>query len=201
MVFKSNYISKDAKIGLNVKFGNFVEVFENVEIQDGSYIGSYSSIGGPAEHIDQPVDGLGNKVLIGRSTIIREHVTINGGFTDQTKIGDNCYIMTKSHVGHDSLISNDVTISPLAVVGGHSIIMESCNLGIASVLHQYTKINRLVMLGANSFAKGELEEGLVYVGNPAVPIKINSIGINRSNLDNAASKELIKNLEKKYKFN
>tara|TARA_B100000427_G_scaffold329731_1_gene347353 strand:- start:4249 stop:4854 length:606 start_codon:yes stop_codon:yes gene_type:complete len=201
MVSKSNYISKDAKIGLNVQFGNFVEVFGNVEIQDGTYIGSYSSIGGPAEHMEQTVDGLGNKVLIGKSTIIREHVTINAGFTDETIIGDNCYLMTKSHVGHDSLIGNDVTISPLAVVGGHSIIMESCNLGIASVLHQYTKINKMVMLGANSFAKGELEEGLVYVGNPAAPIKINTVGINRSSLSSNAAKELINNLEKKYKFN
>jgi UDP-N-acetylglucosamine acyltransferase len=197
----SNFISKDAQIGQNVRFGNFVEIYDNVEIHDNCYIGSYSSIGGPAEHHNQAIDGDYKKVLIGESTIIREHVTINAGFTDETKVGRNCYIMAKSHIGHDSLIANDVTISPLAVVGGHSQIDSFCNLGMGSILHQFTKVNQIVMVGANSFAKGELEAGLIYVGSPAAPVKINAVGIKRSDLNKKNQQEMIENLEFKYQFN
>ena len=57
-------------------------------------------------------------------------------------------------------------------------------------IHQHSKIGKCCIIGAGSFFKGETPSGITWGGVPAKPIKVNDIGIERSDLSNI-EKELI----------
>jgi len=196
----NEYIDEQATLGLSISIGNFTEIVGKVTIQDNVNISSFVSIGRPPEHKEYDMDETLKSVVIKKNTIIREHVTINNGIEVDTQIGENCYIMNKSHIGHDAIIGNNVTISPSVNVGGHSTVSDYANLGMSSTLHQHCEVGLATMLGANAFAKGKLESGLIYVGIPAKPIGINYKGLKNSNISDDKIEELVKHYKGIYNF-
>ena len=73
---------------------------KNVTIEDDVYIGPYCVIGMPAEWKGREHEDKG--VLIKKGTRITGLVTIDSGVEKITTIGENCYLMKHSHVGHDA---------------------------------------------------------------------------------------------------
>jgi UDP-N-acetylglucosamine acyltransferase len=147
----------------------------NVIIEDDVYIGAYCVIGMPPEwkgkeHIDKGV-------LIGKGTRITGMVTIDSGAEHQTQIGENCYLMKHSHIGHDAILCNDVTLSCGAKIGGHTIIANKCNIGLNAVIHQKQIIAEGCMIGMGAVITKKLitTPYKKYVGNPAKCIGDNII--------------------------
>ena len=112
--------------------------------------------------------------------MIRDFISINVGTESKTTLGHDCYIMSFSYIAHDVEIENSVTVASHVSILGSAIIQDEVFLGASSVVHQGALLKTLCMLGANSFGKGVLEEGLIYTGSPAVILKINEIGLQRS---------------------
>jgi len=139
----------------------------NVIIEEDVFIGPYCVIGMPPEwkgkeHID-------HGVIIGKGTRITGMVTIDAGANNRTQIGENCYLMKHSHVGHDAILSNDVTLSCGAKIGGHTIIGTKCNIGLNAVIHQKQIIAEGCMIGMGAVITKKLitTPNMKYVGNPA----------------------------------
>jgi UDP-N-acetylglucosamine acyltransferase len=81
----------------------------NVIIEDDVYIGPYCIIGFPPEWKGKEDQDFG--VLIKKGTRITGMVTVDSGAEKQTVIGENCYLMKHSHVGHDAQLRDNVTLS------------------------------------------------------------------------------------------
>ena len=108
-----------AKIGNNVKIGNFSTIHDDVEIGDntvihsnvtifpGARIGSGVTIfpGAVVAAIPQDLKFRGEKTYayVGDGTTLRECTTVNRGTASkgETRIGENCLIMAYCHVAHD----------------------------------------------------------------------------------------------------
>lgn len=168
---------------------------------EGNYIGPYSVIEGPVvignnnrleafcsiglspEHKEY-VHGPYQSVRIGSDCIIREFVTINSGTTGDTFIGDHNWILRGAYIGHDAVIENHVTVSCNALIAGHVHVFEGANLGLNTVIHQYSRIGHYAMLGMSTVVtkKSLIEPFGTYVGNPARFLKKNEIGIKKSKL-------------------
>lgn len=147
---------------------------ENVEIGEGTYIGPFCIIGYPAEHKgywDKPV----GKVIIGKNCVITGHVTIDAGTEGITWIGDNCWLLKHSHVGHDAHILDDVTISCGAKIGGHATIGRGTNIGLNACIHQRLNVPYECMIGMNAAVtkKLEMKPQRKYAGVPAKDIGSN----------------------------
>jgi UDP-N-acetylglucosamine acyltransferase len=147
---------------------------ENVILEEDVYIGPYCIIGYPAEWKGKEEENAG--VIIRKGTRITGHVTIDTGAITPTEIGENCYLMKHSHVGHDCKIGDNVTISCGAKIGGHTIIENRCNIGLNAVIHQKQKIAQGCMIGMGAVITKKLitEPFLKYAGNPAKEIGINN---------------------------
>lgn len=147
---------------------------ENVILEEDVYIGPYCIIGYPAEWKGKEEENAG--VIIRKGTRITGHVTIDAGAVTPTEIGENCYLMKHSHVGHDAKIGNNVTISCGAKIGGHTIIQDRCNIGLNAVIHQKQNIAEGCMIGMGSVITKKLvtEPFLKYAGNPAKAIGLNT---------------------------
>src|SRR5262245_23830057 len=121
----------------------------NVEIGEGTYIGPFCIIGYPAEH-KAYWDGPVGKVIIGKNCVITGQVTIDAGTEGITRIQDNCWLLKHSHVGHDAILGNNVTISCGAKIGGHAIISQNCNIGLNATIHQWVQVPEGCMIGMNA---------------------------------------------------
>lgn len=141
---------------------------KNVTIEEDVYIGPYCVIGMPAEWKGK--EDIDQGVLIKKGTRITGLVTIDSGVERITTIGENCYLMKHSHVGHDAQLKDNVTLSCGAKIGGHSIIESNTNIGLNAVVHQKVTVPEGCMIGASGFVgkKSILKPFHKYAG---VPVK------------------------------
>ena len=177
---RDNHIHPTAIIGNNVRLGKGNKIGAYVVIQGKTWIGDnnvfepFCSIGNEPEHKD--FFGKKNKgTFIGNNNVFREYVTINAGCFVPTQLGDNIIMLRGSHVGHDSEINNDCTISCNVLIGGHSLLGIGVNMGLGSICHQYSKIGSYAMIGMGSIVTKKVNVQCfgTYVGNPAKYIKEN----------------------------
>lgn len=179
-----------------MKFIHPRAVVETDNIGNGTYIGPFTyigprviigenckiygaSIGLPGEHPNGAEDKAG-LIYIGDNCEIREFVTINTPlFTDRTRLDAGCYLMAKSHVGHDAHLKERVVLHTGAIIGGHSTIGRYCYMGLNCSTHPFAELGDYCIVGANGMYKGKSPAAIVWAGVPAKPLKANTIGLER----------------------
>lgn len=191
-------VSPNAKIGDNVYIGAYTIIGDDVEIGDGTYIGpscmiEYSRIGKENRIIGHVSIGLppqdykysGEKtyVEIGDRNIIREFVSIHRG-TPQgrgiTKVGSSCFLMANSHIGHDSIVGDNVIMVNSAAVAGHVEVEDNVILSGLCGVHQFTRIGRFAMLSGGAMVVQDIVPFVIAQGDRARPVGINIVGLKRA---------------------
>ena len=174
---KSNFIHPTAIISSGVEMGknNFIGanciIRGKTKIGDGNKFHSFCSVGSEPEH-KAHWDNTENKgTIIGNNCMFREFITINAGCENPTVIEDDVIMLRGSHIGHDSRIMRNATISCNVLIGGHSLVGIFANMGLGSVCHQFSRIPHYCMIGMNStitksFSK-QAEVFSIYIGTPA----------------------------------
>ena len=165
----------------NVFIGPYTVIYGPAEIADNVRIHGFVSIGDTPQHRTRP-KRCG--IEIGENTTIREFATIHAGTETKTKVGKNCYLMNYSHVSHDSVVEENVTLANSVQLGGHSYVMKSATIGLGATIHQYSLIGSYSMVGMNSVVgvKCRITPGKIFVGNPARSAGENVIGLTRNNV-------------------
>lgn len=175
-------VDKSVKLGKNNFIGAFVVITGDVEIGDNNRFESHISIGAKAQH------RLSDKsfgVKIGSNNVFREFVTVHSGIQNVTKIGNNCYFMNYSHIPHDAILGNDITVANSVQMGGHTIIDDYCNIGLNSTIHQFSHLGEGSMLGMGCVVTKNkaIEPYTIYVGNPCHKLKDNDYLIKKNNVE------------------
>ena len=169
---KGNYIHKTATI-------NWKEVI----IGKNNVIGPYCVIGSDAQHTRDISNG---KIYIGSNNIIREFTTIHlpTKLKKKTIIGNNCNLMTMSHIAHDCIIEDDVVFSNNVTLGGNTYVMKKSQLGFNTIIHQNQVIGSFAMIGMGTIVTRSIKilPGFVYFGNPAKKIKKNTVGFKKKGI-------------------
>lgn len=194
----SNYsVSPDARIGNNVKIGNYTNIYEGVEIGDnceihgnvniypGARIGSGVKIfpGAVVGAIPQDLKFRGEETLaiVGDGTTLRECVTVNRGTAakGKTEVGQNCLLMAYVHVAHDVKIGNGVIISNAVQLGGEVQIDDCAVLGGGSLIHQFCHLGRNIMLQGGALVNKDIPPFVKAAREPISYVGLNSIGLHR----------------------
>ena len=137
-VHPSAIVEDGAKLGAGVEIGPFCLVGRDTVLGEGVRLIAHATVIGKTTigarsviHPQAVIGGEGQirkndypdaRVVIGADCVLREGVTINGGSRNGggvTTVGNNCYLMTCSHVGHDSVVEDDCTFANSAVIAGH----------------------------------------------------------------------------------
>ena len=197
-IHKSAIVDTKAQIGKNVNIGPYSIIGPNVKIKNNVKIHSHVNIQGDTIINEKteifPFTSLGtipqdlkyqgekSKLIIGKSNIIREHVTINpgtkgGGLT--TKVGNNCLLMVGSHVAHDCNLGNNVIMANNATLAGHVKIDEFAIIGGLSAVHQFVRIGKHAMIGGMSGVENDVIPFGSVMGNRAYLSGLNIIGLKR----------------------
>jgi len=207
-------IDKGAVIAGNVEIGPFAVVENGVEIASGVKIGSHVSISSGTsigENVqihtgaclgDLPQDLGFDKnrktyTKIGRNTVIREHATIHRATVEgsATVVGDNCYLMAVSHVGHDCRVGNNVILANGALLAGHVGVEDYAFISGNVVVHQFCRIGSTAMIGGFTGINQDVPPYMLVRG-PSVVRGINLVGLRRLRF----SRELIGEIKEAYKL-
>jgi UDP-N-acetylglucosamine acyltransferase len=178
-------IGADVKLGQDNVIGPYTVISGPCRIGDGNWIGPHVSIGGPPEYLgaahpagwDGETGGAG--VVIGSRSRIREFVTINQGVHEATRLGDGCYLMGRSHLGHDTAVDDEVVIASAVQLAGHVRVGSWANIGIGTVVHQRTRIGPGAMVGMGSAVRKDVAPFTTTLGNPARTTGVNRVGLSR----------------------
>lgn len=101
---------------------------------------------------------------IGENSFVFEDNTIQY----HVKIGNNVVLWSGNHIGHRTVIEDDVWLTSHDVISGLCHIGSGCFIGVNAALGDHVSIAEDVVLGAGSTTTKDLpQKAGVYVGSPA----------------------------------
>ena len=170
-------VEEDVVIGAGCRLEPYVYVKrwttmgERNEISAGTVLGT--------DPLDKNFTGERSYLRIGNGNIIREHYTISRGTQPEsvTEIGDGNYIMTSGHIAHNWKIGNNCVIASCALVAGHVEVEDQAFISGGVVIHQYSKIGRLAMIGGNSRVNSDVPPLLSVFGFQCHGERVESGGV------------------------
>ncbi len=183
-------VDKSVTLGSNNYVGPYCYIRGNTIIGDNNRFEAFCSIGTPPQDRIANLNNVETSVIIGNSNIFREYTQVHNGTIHNTLVGNNCMFLVNTHISHDSIIEDSVTIGNNSVLGGHTHVMCGSNIGLSVIIHQYSIIGAYSMLGMSSVVTktSTIEPGNIYLGSPAKFLKLNKVGLERNNI---ATKELL----------
>jgi UDP-N-acetylglucosamine acyltransferase len=204
MIDPSARIEAGASIGRDVTIGPFCTVGPHVTIGDGcrliahvnltghtsigprTVIHPFASLGSPPQSFSYR--GGPTRLEVGAECDIRENVTMNiGTEADRgvTTVGDGCFFMVGSHVGHDCVVGNKVVFANNTVLGGHVSVGDNVVFGGGVAVRQFVRIGEGAMIVGLSGVRADVIPFGMAHGPLANLVGLNVIGMKRRGLSKA----------------
>jgi len=201
-IHQSSFLSKNVKLGQNIKIGPFcyldgeINIGDNTELKSHVVISGNVSIGNnnifyPFSNIgcepqDLKFNGEDSELIIGNNNIFRENTTISKGTRDggmKTVIENNNLFMTGVHIAHDCNIGNENIFVNQVTLAGHVNIMNNVVIGGLSAIIQFVTIGSYSMIGGMSGIDKNVLPFSLAIGNRAKLRGLNLVGIRRKGFD------------------
>jgi UDP-N-acetylglucosamine acyltransferase len=191
-------VERGAEIGKDVKIGPYCVIGPKVKIEDGcqlvahvhvtgrttigprTKVAPFASLGSPPQSVHYK--GEDTALVIGADCDIREHVTMNIATPEgrgATTVGDKCFFMVGSHVGHDCVVGENVTFANNATLGGFVEIGDFVFLGGLCAVHQFTRVGAHVMIGGVAGVSSDVIPYAVVIGHRGQLAGLNRVGLKR----------------------
>jgi UDP-N-acetylglucosamine acyltransferase len=191
-------VHADAVIGPGTRIGDFCVIESDVcvgrdcVLEPYVYVKRWTTLGERnaisagtvlgTDPLDKNFTGERSYLRIGNGNIIREHYTISRGTEPEsvTEIGDDNYIMTSGHIAHNCKIGNQTVICSCALVAGYVEVEDQAFISGGVVIHQFSKIGRLAMIGGNTRVNSDVPPFFLYSGFNVEPKAVNVVGLKRA---------------------
>lgn len=200
-IHSTSVVEPGAKLGVDVRVGPFCHVGPDVVLGDRVELVSHVSVAGattlgddckvhPQAVLGQPPQNKAHKggrtvLVVGRNCTIREGVTFHLGSDSnhgETRIGDNGNFLAFTHVAHDCIVGNNVTMANGAVLAGHCEIGDFVTIAGLSAVHQFTRIGHHAFIGGKTGIEGDVIPFGMVVGNRGRLRGLNIVGMKRSGM-------------------
>ncbi|HUI07805.1 MAG TPA: acyl-ACP--UDP-N-acetylglucosamine O-acyltransferase [Verrucomicrobiae bacterium] len=191
-------VGPNAIVEDHVKIGAGTRVWANAYITGHTEIGRDNEIHMGAVIGHEPQDlkfdrSCRSYLRIGHRNVFREYCTVHRGTDPEsaTVIGDDCYLMGLSHVGHNCVIGNHVIICNCALVAGHAHVGNNAFISGGVVIHQFTHIGRLAMFSGNARVSMDVPPFTLAAERNEIHA-LNLVGLRRAKIPVASVAELKK---------
>ena len=201
MIDPSARIAAGAVIGRNVSVGPYCTVGADVSLADDCRLVSHVNVAGHtaigARTVVYPFASLGTppqsvkyrggptRLVIGADCDIREHVTVSVGTEDDrgvTEIGDGCFLMVGSHIGHDCKLGSKVIMSNNTLLAGHVSVGDNVLFGGGAAVRQFVRIGDGAMIVGLSGVRADVIPWGTVQGPLANLVGLNVVGMRRSGI-------------------
>lgn len=208
VIHEATRVAEDVVVGPyaviedGVELGSGTVIREHAVIRSGTILGkgcvvdAHAVIGGlPQDLSFDPKTPTG--VRVGDHVTFREGVTVNratveGSFTE---IGDHCFLMAESHVGHDCRVGNHVVLANAVLLAGKVTVGNHTFIGGSAAVHQFCRIGESAMVSGMSRVSQDAPP-FCMVAERNELIGLNLVGLQRRGVP----RETIRELKKLYQM-
>src|SRR5229473_815938 len=185
-------IEADVVIGAGCRLEPYVYVKRWTTLGEANEISAGTVLG--TDPLDKNFTGERSYLRIGAHNRIREHYTISRGTQPEsaTEIGDDNYIMTSGHIAHNCKIGNKTVICSSALVAGHVEVEDGAFISGGVVIHQFSKIGTLAMIGGNTRVNSDVPPYMLCSDFNAAVKGLNVVGLKRAGFRHSDIVELKK---------
>lgn len=178
-------IEQDVEVGPFCRLEPYVFVKRWTTLGEGNQISASTVLG--TDPLDKNFTGERSYLRIGKGNKIREHYTVSRGTQPEslTQIGDENYIMTSGHIAHNCSIGNRTVIASCALVAGYVEVEDQAFISGGVVVHQYSRIGRLAMIGGNTRVNSDTPPYFLYSDFNVAPKGLNLVGLRRAGFTHA----------------
>jgi UDP-N-acetylglucosamine acyltransferase len=183
-------VEADVTLGESCVLEPYVFVKRWTTLGDRNEISAGTVLG--TDPLDKNFTGKRSYLRIGNDNKIREHYTISRGTQPEstTTIGDGNYIMTSGHIAHNAVIGNNTVIASCALVAGYVEIGDRAFVSGGVVIHQFSRIGALAMIGGNTRVNADAPPYFLYSGFDVTPMGINTVGLRRAGVSDTDVSDL-----------
>ncbi|NLX20996.1 MAG: acyl-ACP--UDP-N-acetylglucosamine O-acyltransferase [Phycisphaerae bacterium] len=194
-------IDPTAEIGPYVIIEGPVKIAAHTQVRAHAYLSGWTEIGERCDihplavvgHMPQDFHYGGERSYckIGNGVVIRESATVHRGTQPEstTWVGDECFLLAHSHVGHNCRLGRGVKVYNMAALSGH---VEADDFAIISgygAVHQFTRIGRYAFVAGGARALMDVPPFMTCYGVSTI-VQYNAIGMRRAGFDTAAINEI-----------
>lgn len=213
-IHPTSVISGDAEIGPDVEIGPYCLIQGKVKIGRGTFIEGHATVGcrssvieiGDNNHIcpgaviggppqDVSYKGEPTRLVIGHNNTFREFSTVNIATAKGkaiTTVGNNCYLMAYTHVGHDCTLGNNVIMANDSHLGGHCEVEDNVVISAVCAFNQFTRIGKGAFVAGGSLVNKDILPFSRAQGDWALIRATNKVGLLRRGF----SREEVQNIHK-----
>ncbi len=191
-------VHPEAAIGPRVVIADYaiveqdVVIGEETQLEPHVYVKRWTTLGARnkisagtvlgTDPLDKNFSGARSYLKIGNDNSIREQYTISRGTApeSETIVGDGNYIMTSGHIAHNCRIGNRTVIASCALVAGYVDVEDQAFISGGVVIHQYSKVGRLAMIGGNTRVNLDVPPYFLYTDFNVTPCGLNLVGLKRA---------------------
>ena len=197
-IHETALIDSAARIDSDVVIGPFAVVEKDVEVGAGSRIGAHAVLknglrlgrrvrvhegavlGGDPQ--DLKFGGAPSYAAVGDDAVIREFATIHRSAHPEgtTTVGRGAFVMGYGHVAHDCQIGEEVILASYAALAGHIHIGRRAFVSGGVVIHQFSRVGELSMIGGGSKVNLDVPPFFTVDGVPARAVGLNLVGLKRA---------------------
>jgi UDP-N-acetylglucosamine acyltransferase len=191
-------VDPKARIDSDVEIGAFAIIEAGVEVGAGSRIGAHAVLksglslgrrvrvhegavlGGDPQ--DLKYQGAPSYAVVGDDCVVREFATIHRSARPEgtTRVGPGSFLMGYGHVAHDCEIGEEVVIASYAALAGHIHVGRRAFVSGGVVIHQFSRIGELSMIGGGSKVNLDVPPFFTVDGVPARAVGLNLVGLKRA---------------------
>jgi UDP-N-acetylglucosamine acyltransferase len=197
-------IHAGAQLGADCEVGPYCVIGEHVRLGDRCKLHSHVVIDGHttlgAENEVFPFACLGLKtqdlkwkggvtrVDIGDHNVFREYVTVHSATSDGgvTRVGSHNHFLAYVHLAHDVQLGSHIIMSNVATLAGHVTVEDHAIIGGLAAVHQFCRIGKHAMIGGCCKVRQDIAPYMLADGEPAAPVTINKIGLERHGISEAS---------------
>lgn len=88
--------------------------------------------------------------------------------------------MTAGHIAHNCRLGNNIVVASCALIAGFADIEDQAFISGGVVVHQYSKIGRLAMVGGNTRVNSDLPPFFLYSDFNVAAKGVNIVGLKRA---------------------
>jgi UDP-N-acetylglucosamine acyltransferase len=169
-------------IGRGCRFVANCYVTGPLHMGEGNMVWPGASLGAPPQDVGWDPRDPGAGLEIGDRNVFREGSSAHRAKTDSpTRIGNDNYLMSCAHIGHDSQVGHNIQLANGALLAGHVTMGDRVIMGGGAGVHQFCRVGPGVFFRGLAGASMDVPPWCVAIDINRIA-GLNLVGMRRSGM-------------------
>lgn len=175
------YVGPDVCVGDDTELVAHVTLLGPCRLGRRNRVHPFAVLGSPPQ--DRSYEGEPTELTLGDDNELREHVTVHRGTRrggGATRVGSSCLLMVGSHVAHDCVVGDRVTLTNGTSLGGHVRVDDGAVCAGHAAVAQFVRLGRLCFVAGGAMVERDVPPFVIAAGDRARVRALNRVGLERA---------------------